>query len=78
MMWVHVLLLLIATGALRPVLGDTVPTSPCPNLFRYELEASGKWSGRMNIAAPPKGSSVKTAVELQFDNAVNVVSSNYF
>jgi hypothetical protein len=77
MAWVQVLLLLIAAETLWPVLGQTVPTSPCPTLFWYELDASGNWGGRMNIPAPPTDSSLSTLVELEFDDVQHKVSCNY-
>jgi hypothetical protein len=78
MVWVKVLWLLIAAGNLWPVLGQSVPTSPCPSVFWYERGASGNWGGRLNIPAPAAGSSLRTVVEMDIDAVLNTVSLNYF
>ena len=77
MVWVQVLWLLIVAGNLWPVLGQTVPTSPCPSMFWYERDASGNWGGRLNIPAPPAGGFLRTVVELDIDAVLNTVSLNY-
>ena len=78
MVWVQVLWLLLAAGNLWPALGQSVPTSPCPALFWYEGDTSGNWHGRLNIPAPPAGSSLRTVVELDIDADLRKVSLNYF
>jgi hypothetical protein len=78
MVWVQVMWLLLAAGKLWPVLGQSVPTSPCPSVFWYEVDASGNCHGRLNIPAPPAGSSLKTVVELDIDAVLDTVSLNYF
>ena len=77
MVWVQVLWLLLAAGNLWPVLGQSVPTSPCPEIFWYEVDASGNWSGRLSIPAPPAGSSLRTVVELNIVADLHTVSLNY-
>ena len=77
MVWVQVLWLLLAIGNLWPVLGQSVPTSPCPTIFWYEVDASGNWGGRMSIPAPPAGSPLRTVVELNIDAVLDTVSLNY-
>jgi hypothetical protein len=77
MVWVHVLWLLLAAGNLRPVLGQSIPKSPCPKIFWYEMDASGTWHGHLNIPAPPAGSPLRTVVELDTDAVLPTVSLNY-
>jgi len=77
MMWMKVLWLLLAAEPLLPALGQSVPTSPCPTIFWYEVDASGKWGGRMSIPAPPAGSPLRTVVELNIDAVLDTVSLNY-
>jgi hypothetical protein len=75
MVWLQVLWLLLAAGTVWPALGQSVPTSPCPSVFWYEVDASGNWHGRINIPAPKAGSTLSTVVELHFDTALRTVSS---
>jgi hypothetical protein len=77
MAWVQVLWLLLAADTLCPVLGQSVPTSPCPTVFWYEVDASGNWHGRMNTPAPPTGSTLLTVVEMYLDADLRTVSLNY-
>jgi len=77
MVWVQVLWLLLAAGNLWPVLGQSVPTSPCPSIFWYEGNASGICHGRLCIPAPPAGSSLRTVLELDIDAVLPTVSLNY-
>jgi hypothetical protein len=77
MAWAQVLCLILAAGNVWPVLGHSVPTSPCPAIFWYEEDASGNWGGRLNISAPPAGSSLKTVVELDIDAVLQTVRLNY-
>ena len=77
MLWVQVLWLLLAAETLWPALGQSVPTSPCPAIFWYEVDASGTWHGRLNIPAPPAGIALRTVVELDIDAVLHTVSLNY-
>jgi hypothetical protein len=76
MAWVQVLWLLLAADTLWPVLGQSVPTSPCPTVFWYEVDASGNWHGRVSIPSPPAGSTLTTLVELHIDAVLRTVSLN--
>jgi hypothetical protein len=78
MVWVQVLWLLTVAGNLWPVLGQSVPISPCPAIFWYEVNASGNWGGRLSIPAPAAGSFLRTVVEMNIDAVLNPVSLNYF
>ena len=77
MVWVKVLWLLLAAGDLWPALGQSGPTSPCPKIFWYVVDASGNWYGRLKIPAPPAGSCLRTVVELDIDAILDTVSLNY-
>jgi hypothetical protein len=67
----------VQAGTLWPALGHSVPTSPCPTIFWYEVDASSNSSVRVKIPAPPAGSSLRTVADLVIDAAVDPVSRNY-
>jgi len=77
MVWVQVLWLLLAARNVWPVLGQSVPTSPCSSIFWYAVDASGIWHGRLSVPAPPAGSSLRTVLELDIDAVLPTVSLNY-
>lgn len=67
MVWVQVLWLVLATETLWSVLGQSVPKSPCPSMFWYEVDSAGNWLGRMSLPAPPAGNTFRTVVVLDID-----------
>jgi hypothetical protein len=70
--------LLLSAGKLWPVLGQSVPTSPCPSVFWYEVDASGNWHGRLNIPAPPAGSPLRTVLVMDINAVLDTVSLSSF
>ena len=77
MVWVQVLWLVLATETLWSVLGQSVPKSPCPSMFWYEVDSAGNWLGRMSLPAPPAGNTFRTVVVLDIDAVLRTVSLTY-
>ncbi|XP_069683972.1 serine protease gd-like isoform X1 [Periplaneta americana] len=49
--------------------GQSVPVSPCPQVFQYQVESSGTWYGLINVPTPQPSHTVRLSVEL----AINAV-----
>jgi hypothetical protein len=73
----QVLGLLFAAQTLGPTWGQSVPASPCPDVFQYQVDSSGNWRGLINIPAPQPGYIFRTTVELAINAVLPAVSFNY-
>jgi hypothetical protein len=73
----QVLGLLLAAQTLGPSWGQSVPTSPCPGIFQYEMDSSGNWHGLISVPAPQPGYTFKINVELALDAVLTTVSFSY-
>ncbi|PSN37054.1 hypothetical protein C0J52_20889 [Blattella germanica] len=67
MVYGHVLWLLLATSLQALAENQSLPPSPCPEIFQYQVDPGGIWYGLINVPTPEPDYNVKLKVELGLD-----------
>jgi hypothetical protein len=53
------------------------PTSPCPDVFRYEVDRSGNWHGIISVPNPYPVVAIDIKVELYVAALASVLLSDF-
>lgn len=71
------LLMVMGLRALGYSWGQSIPRSPCPNVFQYKVDSSGMWYGLITIPPPEPDFNIKLSAALVINAVLPTVSYSY-
>jgi hypothetical protein len=71
------LLIIVVLETLGYSWGQTIPATPCPDVFQYRVDAGGMWYGLISVPPPEPDFNIKLTVKMALDAIPPTVSDFY-